>query len=828
MSVDTAALEIKVDSGKLSAADKALDKFEKKAKSTEKATDGLNKAFKGMIGPVVALVSITALAQKLISVSREFDVLNAGLITATKSSVNAAEAFEALQEFAAKTPYDLKQAVAGFTQLVNLGLTPSEKALTSYGNTASAMGKDLDQMIGAVADAATGEFERLKEFGIKAKAQGDQVSFVFQGVTTNVKNNAAAIEGYLMALGENQFAGAMDRRMATLDGSLSNLEDNWNALFRNVSKSGVGDIIKEQVDLANTALDELNTMLKSGEMDAYLKASATGWALWGKDVTQTVDLLDGYINTVWDKWGDDAQRSSKGIYLGFKEFPVEIRAYFQEATVEVVTFFHNLGLEAQLGMDMVSAAISKDETFASAKKRYDGLMAQSNEVYTSMIDDISQEKDATLASIDEQILAGKDLRAEYDKQLEARRALNEDRLAKYKVGGDPKGATGPSAEEQKKAAAKAKQQKKEFDDLVSSLNTEEESIAASYEKRRAIIEKNTAAESTARANLMDRLNKDRQEELDTLHKIESAYDKRIRLIGEVRDIEEATWTESEKAAAAYQAQMESLWQAQQAGILGEQGHEEAVKKVTLAYEQQQDKATDGFFDMSEFSKQAARNMQDSFADFLFDPFAEGVDGMLLGFIKVVQRMAAEAAAAQLSKALFGSAGGGEGSGWLGTLISVGTAAASAYFGGGGATAAATVGGAQAGATGFASQFDASAGSVSFPGRASGGPTYAGQMYEIGERGPELYESGGRKFMIDSQAGNVTPASASSQGASGVVINLNVNVDNRGNETGSDSSGSDSQQGNQLSQSLKGMALQVIREEQQPGGLLWNQEAGRNG
>ena len=30
------------------------------------------------------------------------------------------------------------------------------------------MGKDITQMIEAVADAATGEFERLKEFGIKA------------------------------------------------------------------------------------------------------------------------------------------------------------------------------------------------------------------------------------------------------------------------------------------------------------------------------------------------------------------------------------------------------------------------------------------------------------------------------------------------------------------------------------------------------------------------------------------------------------------------------------------------------------------------------------
>ena len=96
-----------------------------------------------------------------------------------------------------------------FTKLVNLGLTPSETALQSYGDTSAALGKDLSQMIEAVADAATGEFERLKEFGIKAKNQGDTISFTFRGVTENVKNNATEIENYLIKLGQVNFDGAM-------------------------------------------------------------------------------------------------------------------------------------------------------------------------------------------------------------------------------------------------------------------------------------------------------------------------------------------------------------------------------------------------------------------------------------------------------------------------------------------------------------------------------------------------------------------------------------------------------------------------------------------
>ena len=41
--------------------------------------------------------------------------------------------------------------------------------IKSYGDTSAALGKDLSQMIEAVADAATGEFERLKSLASKPK-----------------------------------------------------------------------------------------------------------------------------------------------------------------------------------------------------------------------------------------------------------------------------------------------------------------------------------------------------------------------------------------------------------------------------------------------------------------------------------------------------------------------------------------------------------------------------------------------------------------------------------------------------------------------------------
>jgi hypothetical protein len=270
------------------------------------------QGFQASLGPVktelLALatqlggLSLAAAAlSKSISVQREFDKLNAGLITATGSSENAAEAFKQLQQFAATTPYTLSQSVEGFTKLVNLGLTPSRRALKAYGDTAAATGKDLMQMIEAVADAATGEFERLKEFGIKASQQGDKVSLTFQGVKTTVANNAAAIEEYLIKLGENKFADAMANRMDTLDGAISNLGDSWDALWLTISQKAIGPLMAQGVNVASGALQGLKDRLDSGEWDSLLGGIAKGFRLFGEDAGAD-------IKSIGDVLGDASEQ----------------------------------------------------------------------------------------------------------------------------------------------------------------------------------------------------------------------------------------------------------------------------------------------------------------------------------------------------------------------------------------------------------------------------------------------------------------------------------------------------------------------------------------
>jgi hypothetical protein len=164
-----------------------------------------------------------------IKAAADYEKLNISLKTSFQGNAMAAsKAFKQINAFAAQTPYELEEVMTGFIKLKNMGLEPGQKALTAYGNIASGMGKSLNDMVEAVADAATFEFERLKEFGIKASQQGNKVTFLFQGVKTTVNKNAKEIEKYLQNVGNTKFAGGIEAQSKSIYGQFSTLKDNAN------------------------------------------------------------------------------------------------------------------------------------------------------------------------------------------------------------------------------------------------------------------------------------------------------------------------------------------------------------------------------------------------------------------------------------------------------------------------------------------------------------------------------------------------------------------------------------------------------------------------
>ena len=245
--VDLVDLGFRVDSRDLKTASGELDKLDDAGKRVEGRSTRLTTSFGGLAKAAGAL-GLGAIVTDSLNKFRSFESMSASLKTVTGSVEDAGDAMGVIQEFARSTPFTLDQSVQGFIKLKSLGLDPSAEALRSYGNTASAMGKDMNQMVEAVADASTSEFERLKEFGIKAKQQGEEVSFTFQGVTTTVGNNSEAIQGYLLGIGNTQFAGAMEDQMGTVNGAVSNMQDSFSGLQRTfIDQTGYAESYKQKM-----------------------------------------------------------------------------------------------------------------------------------------------------------------------------------------------------------------------------------------------------------------------------------------------------------------------------------------------------------------------------------------------------------------------------------------------------------------------------------------------------------------------------------------------------------------------------------------------------
>ena len=78
-----------------------------------------------------------------------------------------------------------------------------------------------------------------------------------------------------------------------------------------------------------------------------------------------------------------------------------------------------------------------------------------------------------------------------------------------------------------------------------------------------------------------------------------------------------------------------------------------LKELEEANQKAQEEAKTRAALMDQFTTQAARNMQTTLADYLFDPFDEGVKGMLRSFGEMMRQMAAEVASAAILRTLFG-------------------------------------------------------------------------------------------------------------------------------------------------------------------------------
>ncbi|WP_372174417.1 phage tail length tape measure family protein [Xanthomonas axonopodis] len=133
-------------------------------------------------------------------------------------------------------------------------------------------------------------------------------------------------------------------------------------------------------------------------------------------------------------------------------------------------------------------------------------------------------------------------------------------------------------------------------------------------------------------------------------------------------------------------------------------------------------------------------------------FSSLVDSMIADLARYAAK---QAAVGLLGTVMGGLSGGGTGGSWTGTAAGAGS---NLNFG---SNAGSFAGG----------------GWMSYGGgRANGGPVSPGSLYEVGEGGdPELFQQGGRSYLIPGNRGQVVPAAPMASGGSGSEAGVEVNV-----------------------------------------------------
>lgn len=224
----------------------AVQQFER---SKQKA-NGLIGVFKKLLGMIAAGITIKASIDGASSMEQFRNTLETVLKDPNKARKKLAWA----NRFANKTPFESQEVVEGMTKLQSYGIegdrilkTTNRTYLEMIGDMASGMGKSFDQAIEAVADARTGELERLKEFGITKNMIAD----FGKSKGLEIFNNKGQIKDMelfnktLFEMMDSRFGGAMEKQAKTFKGGLSTISGAFKSgLATLAGVNEFGDIVE--------------------------------------------------------------------------------------------------------------------------------------------------------------------------------------------------------------------------------------------------------------------------------------------------------------------------------------------------------------------------------------------------------------------------------------------------------------------------------------------------------------------------------------------------------------------------------------------------------
>ena len=266
------------------------DKFQSEAKKSKQAMadfervrqrvgdgiGGMGGKLAGGAAGMVGVASAAGLAGKAINEASNMEGYRNTLDIVMKDTKKAAEIMAWAADFANNTPFETGPVVEATVKLQNYGLE-AQKTLPAIGNMAGVMNKDIIQAVEAVADAQTGELERLKEFGITKAMIVEQGNKIMRGKEiVNSKGQITDQEAFnkaLFSLMDERFKGGMDKQAGSFKGIMSTVTGVFStslAKMAGVSADGsikAGSLFDTVKKKAKEAGDTLQKWQADGTID---------------------------------------------------------------------------------------------------------------------------------------------------------------------------------------------------------------------------------------------------------------------------------------------------------------------------------------------------------------------------------------------------------------------------------------------------------------------------------------------------------------------------------------------------------------------------------
>lgn len=250
--------------------------FDKTFSSISKSVKSLTKTVAGVAATYVSAKALANVGKSALESASGLEGYRSTLNVVLKDQQKAAKMMAWAVEFANKTPFETDSVVEATVRLQSYGIE-AQKVMTQIGDMAGVMNKGLMQAVEAVADAQTGELERLKEFGItKAMIIAKGAELYKNQTIVNNKGQIVDQQKFndaLFALMEERFKGGMEIQAKSYKGLMSTISGVWKTgLAQMAGISGTGEIIEGSAfDAAKEGLgwvsDKMQSLSKSGTFE---------------------------------------------------------------------------------------------------------------------------------------------------------------------------------------------------------------------------------------------------------------------------------------------------------------------------------------------------------------------------------------------------------------------------------------------------------------------------------------------------------------------------------------------------------------------------------